>query len=379
MARSWIVENVWTCTSCQASNRGRDMSCQTCGARKAPDALEKLGDVDKPVTDPKMLREAKAGRNWVCEYCGGQERKLNGECKHCGGPRKSSSHSRPRRRIIDSAGDVVTLPPDPDPMPLPKAQVGNIRPDPLWKRRIGPFRGWHIGLVFASAGALVWFIVWLVTPKTIDAHVQEIGWTYTENIRERATFHDANWDRPGNKGFYAEPAFNVSCQSKYYGTENCNPHECNPHSVSYSCNCTTYECGCTTSCSSNGNGYSTCSERCSSCSRCDTCYRTEYDTCYDQCPVYRDWCSYDYYDWPVKQTKSTGGASHEEHWPGLQPADGQRLERVEHYNVTFLGEGDRYNYEPETLLDFRRFDVGERWHLKVGRFGHRVKTLTKVK
>src|SRR5262249_1425988 len=158
---------------------------------------------------------------------------------------------------------------------------------------------------------------WLHTPKYTNVKVDTIYWQYTVNLRTREVHHDDGWGHPGTKGFYNEVAFNVNCQDKYYGTEDCNPHKCNPHQVSYSCKCKSVKYNCRKSCQNEGNGYSGCTENCSERNECSTCYRTEYDTCYDECPVYRDWCSYDYAEWPVTQTLSTSGDDHTVYWPNL--------------------------------------------------------------
>lgn len=203
--------------------------------------------------------------------------------------------------------------------------------------------------------------VFLFMPWEVTAKVSALRWDYRADLRQRVTLHGSGWGSPGG-------AFNVSCKRKWYGTENCNPHNCNPHSVSYECNCTSYECNCSTHCSDNGNGFSTCSETCSTCQQCSTCSRIEYDTCYDQCDVYKDWCEYDYYDWPIIKTLTTSGSSHNEHWPDLA-ADGplQRLDKTERYSVDFVKEAEVWIYKPRQLAEFQRYVVGKPWRIKVNR------------
>jgi hypothetical protein len=123
VTRTWQVENTWNCPSCSAINRGRDLDCQRCGARKGAQVEDQLSGSDAhAVTDPELLRKATAGPNWACEYCGGQERNSHGECAHCGGPKIRASSTRA---------------PAQDPLPI-------------WKRRlIGSIAGWHLGLILA--------------------------------------------------------------------------------------------------------------------------------------------------------------------------------------------------------------------------------------
>lgn len=363
VTRTWQVENTWNCPSCSALNRGRDLDCRHCGARKDARVEDRVSGPDAPeVTDPALLRKATAGPNWTCEYCGGQDRNLQGECDHCGGLKSqpSAETSLPSARL-----------------------VRDLDPPPLWKRRlIGPIVGWQLAIILASLavlGSIVWLFIWIFTPRVVHSHVSATSWEYTVNLRERAQFHEGGeWGRPGTKGFYDDPAFNVSCDSRYYGTQDCDPYRCNPRQVSYSCNCTSYSCNCTSSCSSNRNGFSTCKQTCSTCTRCGTCYRTEYSTCYHQCPIYRDWCSYDYYDWPIKATQKTQGSDQSCRWPEMSADDNQRLQKTEKYDVQFKDEEDVFEYVPESLAAYKQFTVGEAWTLQIGKVRGKIESLQKT-
>jgi hypothetical protein len=350
------------------------MNCVKCGAAKTPDVEEHMLSADDVVTDGEMLKQAEAGPNWVCEYCGGQERNTKGECGQCGG--KKPEDLIPKAKIRSYQGEVNREPLLDDIRPWwasPKAFKNSIKSD--------PGRSIVVCSILVAASFFAVFLVWLFTPKHIDAKVENIHWSYTANLREQKIQHDAEWGRPGNKGFYEEPAFNISCDNRYYGTESCNPHDCNPHTVSYSCNCTSYQCNCSTSCTNQKNGYSSCTKSCSTCSKCSTCYKTEYSTCYEQCPVYRDWCQYSYYEWPITKTQSTSGDDQKVYWPSLS-ADGslQRLQRTETYEVGFSCPDDKYKYEPEDLLNFRRFNIGDLWRLQVGKIRtHNIESLERLK
>jgi len=205
---------------------------------------------------------------------------------------------------------------------------------------------------------------WLFGTKEESASVSDISWTYTINLQQRTLRHGSDWEP------IRSDAFNVSCDRRYYGDRDCNPHNCRPHQVSYSCNCRSEQCNCHTTCRDQGNGFSRCSESCSTCSKCETCYRTEYDTCYDSCPVYKDHCDYDYYDWPTINTKVTSGAAHNETWPVLEarPID-QRLVKTEKYEVVFKNGVENWKYTPKSLGEFRYFVTGVTWKLKVNRAG----------
>ena len=75
VSKSYIVENEWTCGSCQTVNKGRDLKCTKCGAPKGKDEKDSV-DINsaQAVQDEKLINMANAGANWVCGYCGAQDR-----------------------------------------------------------------------------------------------------------------------------------------------------------------------------------------------------------------------------------------------------------------------------------------------------------------
>lgn len=371
--RTWTVENTWTCDSCQAKNLGRYVACQTCGNPKEKQEKDTVPDPDRTVavTDPELLRLAAQGANWVCEFCGGQVRDEFNRCvKNCGAPKPYDPLS-PVEDIF-----TPTKPPDPTPEPLQAPEARLEAPRPLPTGVPGPGVSYRppklpkdpapwkliIGLGGALLG-LATLLTYLLSPWEETTTVSGIQWNYRSDLHQRTLMHGTGWGAPVG-------SFNTSCKSKFYGTEDCHPHDCRPHSVSYECNCSSYECNCRKSCTDNKNGFSTCEESCSTCQRCSTCSRTEYDTCYDQCDVYKDWCEYDYYEWPIVATSQTGGIVHDEHWPPLV-ANGaeQRLDRTERYEVQFANKKDKWTLKPRSLNDFQRFNTGATWRIKVNRLG----------
>lgn len=214
---------------------------------------------------------------------------------------------------------------------------------------------------FMLISALVSFAVWAFVPHEHRATVTSLHWQYTRELQQRYTRHGEGWGSPPG-------AFNVSCERRQHGTEDCHPHDCNAHQVGHDCH--GHDCNCHTSCEDEGNGYSSCSEDCDTCY--DTCYSTEYDTCYDQCPVYDDWCSYNYYQWVHVDTEITSGGTHEVYWGTRLHADGSETQRIltsQEYTVTFVEAEDRWTFRPNSLANFDRFDRGVVWDVKTNYAG----------
>jgi hypothetical protein len=370
MGEAWYVENTWTCTTCQHSNKGRYMDCQGCGARREAGVQDEMpanaGEAPH-VTDPERLKQAKAGAHWECEFCEGQTRDLHGNCQNCGGDR---SHEFKRLELEESAsagrwddhlpkGEVFRLSEPEYVGKFPERVDIPAEPLPWWKRHkrkliIG-------GSVAAGLGALTWLLLWLFLPHHVNVTVDKIAWHYSVELRQRTTKSGEGW-----RSNMPSSSFDESCHRKQKGTEDCNPYECNHRTESYQCR--PHQCNCSTTCTSQANGYSKCSKSCSTCY--DSCTRQKHDTCYRQCPVYADWCSYKYYEWPVIKQAGSSGDNHKVWWPKMEKTGPhQRIDKHQRYKVHFTDGKERWKYTPKGLGDFKRFTTKDPWVIKVNRAG----------
>lgn len=88
--------------------------------------------------------------------------------------------------------------------------------------------------------------------------------------------------------------------------------------------------------------------------------------CWKECPVYKDWCSYDYHDWPIVDRAATEGTTHEVTWPVLEAPDAEhRVTDVAEYRVRLERGSRAWVHQPKTLDEFRGFEVGSAWTVKV--------------
>jgi len=370
---SWFEENTWTCSSCgKADNRGRFMKCEGCGSPKEAHEKYTMPSADAPrVTDAVMLAQARGDEHWECVYCNNQVRDLEvKECTYCGAPRNEKAAFEAGYKEAGLTG------PTPSPRAVRmmaratvaardvKAQTGvdldveyqTVRP--AMSKRLAT-------VTFAIIGLALVIVVgkWLFASWEESVMVSSIQWACDAQLLQRKTNHGEGWGTRAG-------AFNSSCERRKKGTENCNPHQCNPHPVEYKCN--PKKCNCTKVCVDQKNGYSKCSNQCSTCY--DTCKRTEYDTCYDTCPVYGQWCTYDYYTWPAVRTAHAQGGDHNMKCPALEAGALQRVEQDVAYEVVFSNTEDRWTLHPSSIQEFRKYTPRDNWVIEVNRAG-KVKPL----
>jgi hypothetical protein len=348
------------------------MNCSSCGSPKEKDEryTSSAPDPSRAVTDPSLLAHAARGPNWECPHCGGHERDGKGECRSCGGLRREREEERDHKQ---TSGRIER------PTSAPSCRKETTEHS-SWARKSLPL----MAIIGVGIVGIISLLLWIFLPHKIEAQITSLHWEYTSDLRQKTLMHGEGWgnrtsfrysttSKPDGYGPRSD-SFHVICEGRKYGTENCDPYDCNPHEVSYDCNCRSYECNCTThqSCSDNENGFSDCEEveTCSTCQECETCSRTEYDTCYHQCDVIKDWCTYDYYEWPIIATEITNGSDHEVFWPKLA-AEGtdQRLDRKEDYAVTFRKKEKTWAHKPKSLQEFQMFERGANWTVKVNRAG----------
>jgi len=117
-----IVEGYWICPNCNAKNRGAEQQCDACGAIRGED-VQFHCDGDAPViTDEAELAKAKAGPDWVCQFCGNTSPAASEKCTGCGSAR-GSGKQRAVKEIPQGGAQPQSGPAKPKapPQPMPAA------------------------------------------------------------------------------------------------------------------------------------------------------------------------------------------------------------------------------------------------------------------
>lgn len=95
---------------------GHDVSCTSCGRARPQGIHFYLSDAAPPVVDPERLREAQAGADWICAYCGSSARATVDACPNCGAARGTS----PTQQVHDyDTADVPHSGKEPPAAPQP--------------------------------------------------------------------------------------------------------------------------------------------------------------------------------------------------------------------------------------------------------------------
>lgn len=383
----------WFCSSCGGRNLGRYKECQTCGDPK--DADEKWvmpGDTRAAPTvrDPALLRQASAGADWQCAYCGSHQSRLNDHCAQCGAARAEGSRV-PR-------GGARAAPEAAAPAPTPRSR-----------------RSWR-WLLLALPAVLALGCVALALPFVLKPHqgaarlekpVSMIAFVGEQRWRHQV--HVERYQIVQEEGFAeARPSDALDVTSlgqrhhhdeqvlDHYETETYEEQVPYQDTETYTeqeqCgqDCTTTPQTCTESCTPGDNGFASCHTTCTgggqSCmprycpvtrTRQVTRYRSETRT--RQVPRYRAEPRFaEYFSWrawrwrPARVIEASGNASEALRWPSdaelappeaLGEGERERTRREATYTIELRSRAGARTYVARDLEDFERVRAHSRWYV----------------
>lgn len=386
------IEMFWRCSSCNHRNLGRHQVCQRCKNPKdgsEPYEMPENTAAAVSVTDASLLRMATAGPNWRCAWCESDQRALDGSCKNCG----------------------AALPPSPPAAPGPdkgKAADTSSKSGCMYLLLAAVVFGCCCPVVCAGEKK---------KPKPPVAQQQAAPpvevkrgpeWTRALEVKEVAWWHSVHIDRyhkVAHEGFKeARPADAVDVkyvgrrhhhdeqvsdgyETVYYTERVRDGYDTETYEEEERCgeDCTDTPESCRESCTSNGNGFATCSTTCSGGGRsctpryCSVTHERKVPRYVDKRrsrkePRFRtvsrdaEWYTWNEWEWTYDRTVKASGTTHKTHWPKdseLRPAnkllegEQERSERVTVYRVVFQGVGlEPVTYDPATLEEFKNFTPG---------------------
>lgn len=419
---TWTIEHSWRCTSCNHDNAGSEEKCLECGKpidskqeEIIPKDMSKKASVELSGSQKakEVFLNKKPGKDWVCVYCKHRAFSFHSVCPECGAKQEISKPAEktrderlrerfdketqtlfiqdlsPRQPVETTQKKKKEIPLTSNPAEDHYQEIEEIK-EKIRKDHNNSVIFLKITLSIIVMLILAWLFYYFFSWHNTTGTITETTWHYHVSLRERRIYQGHDW-RNEMKNYH----FNESCHQEIRSYHNCDPYSCNPHPVSYSCNCQTISIpreSCNTVCSNNGNRSSTCRNVCStyisSRTSCSTCYRTEFDTCYHRCPDYDDMCSYSYPAWPEIRHMDNWQHDHTIIRPNLSSLTndscgsnpeilfmGNRnstqctedsLEFFVRFNVPNVGE---FTTNPSVISQYHRFHSGSVWDIRYNHAG----------
>lgn len=323
MARKSLgfIPLIWECAFCSTQNPGPIKSCTSCGAPQPDDVAFLQVDEEQFnfIKDESLIREAKAGPDIHCPYCGTRNPSTAELCSNCGGDLSHGGKARQAGQRVATVTEAKARPPAaaPEPRKKPSRQVTIIA---------------IVGVVAILACLITVFMLFLNTDD-VNASVTGVSWERSVAIEAYTMVTKNDWwdDIPGGADV-------KGCSSQYRFTSS----DPKPNSK----------------------------EVCSEAVVEDT--GTGVGEVVQECvyEVYDDYCEYTAMDWVLVDSVTETGNNLNPVWPSPSlAADKRQGELKEDYTITFSGDGETYTYTTTDSDLFLRAAPGSRWILKVNQVG----------
>lgn len=341
MARKTVgyVKLEWTCPNCNTRNAGPQKNCVNCGALQPENVKFERAADEGLVTDENSIRAAQAGADFICPYCQTRNNADAKVCIKCGGDlvearRRGSgeelhANAGPKEVICNNCGtrnpsantncskcgsplSSVAAPPSPA-----AALIGSAANPAKKKTKWFLFGGIGAALVACCAAILFLFVF---PSSSVKATVSDVHWQTSMPVQEQHEVHhtDEEGSPPGG-------AYDVSCHTETKQV-------------------------CTEKIVDQGNGYG---EKVQDCNDVST-----------------DYCSYTEKEWQTIQTYTLDGHDLSPDYSQPNVSVDQRVgDETVDYTVYFDTEKGQKTYSPGSLDDFKQFEIGTTWTLKMNALG----------
>ena len=352
-----IREGRWDCTQCgTVGNRGRQKSCPSCGHPRPEKVRFYLPSDTKKVEDKALIQKAKAGADWICDYCAASNHAEKKSCKQCYAPRdgnRTQEVKEYKQGAVPRQGDEADEP-APSPPPQKKAEE---KPAQSMSRS-----GWLmlLALVFLCLCG-TWFL--FLRNTNVNATVTGFEWERTIQVEEQKTLTEEGWDIPADGRYISEEEAIRSYNQVFVRNETRTreiPEQVQTGTRSYPCGQRDL-----------GNGFFeelTCQEP-----TYETRIRTEtyQEPVYTQVPIFDTKYTYEIDRWVDGRLEKETGTTQNPEWPLIYLTEFEReAERNETYFIEFTNVDEkRYTIEME-LAEWQTFSLGDEEIIIVDSFGN---------
>lgn len=355
-----IQEGRWDCPTCGTKGiLGRYRECNNCGAPRPEGVRFYLPENAPEVTNAEQLAIAKAGADWICEYCGSSNRVKEENCVECGAPKSKVTQTVKEYSTENVPRSAAT--------PIAPSRTSTI-PTSIARssmsRSKGKGRGyrWWLGMLAIAAAGIVGITLFFALPITVEATVSGLSWERKITIEKLTTLTESDWSVPAGGRL-------LSQQQEIRRYEKViDRYETKTRQVSeqVKVGTETYTCGKRDL----GNGYFEDKKCTRNVYQTKTRTETYEDPVYREEPVYDTKYTYQIDRWLRDRVEFASGGTKQPYWPKFALGAKERERgRSQTYKVFLTGQkGKNYTLELDPGL-WNTFDPGESHTLKVNRMG----------
>lgn len=329
----------WDCSTCGHKGiKGPETECPSCGADRPKDVQFYLADETDIVQDQEQLRQARAGADWRCSYCGQNNPADTTICTSCGNPRSDEEERLKQRDYYSkavprsgatTAAEVTTITP-------PKKQGGK---GCLW-------------MLLGLAVVLVGLVIIFGQTDDIVVTVEAFRWERSIQTEVERLVEEEDWELP------IQGKLIRSFRAVHHYDQVLDHYETRTRTQQRAVGTEQYVCGKRDL----GNGYF----------EDQYCDRTIYESyeeqyeepIYRQEPIYRTKYRYNIYRWQTSAPLETSGLGKQAYWSDLSALQNDPHRRASDRNATYtitvrdeLGEHHEHSIPFETWERLNKGDA----------------------
>jgi ribosomal protein L40E len=334
-----FVQLEWVCPNCESRNPGPVKTCQNCGAPQPENVQFQRASDEKIIVDEKVAEAVRAGADIHCGFCGTRNPASAVTCSQCGGDLKEGMKRKaggalqaapaPAKTLIcsncgtENAGTATVCgkcgAPLPKPVtPQPARAQAPVQPETQKKKTPWLLFG-GIAAFLALCCAAV-FLLFVIPSRSVQGTVTDVRWETFVPVEEVRPVSYSN-----ERGSPPSDAYDVSCRTE--SREVCEERV-----------------------EDTGTGYGEVVEEC----------HTETE----------QYCSYTRDEWRTIQTYELSGNDLFPVYAEPALASDQRIgDASENLTVYFSTPNGQETYSPDSLSEFRQFQIGSVWTLRLNALG----------
>lgn len=342
-----FVQLEWVCPNCDSRNPGPVKTCSSCGAPQPDNVQFQRAADEKLITDEKAAEIAKAGADIHCGFCGTRNPSSADTCSQCGGDLKEGKarqagqqlQAAPAQPKVVTCTSCGTENPGSErkctqcgsPLPRAAAPVKAVsRPiaapamasstaTPAQPKKTNWLLIGGIG-AFLVVCCIAIFAAFLIPSKSVEGTVTDVQWQTSVPVQEvRAV------DYSNRSGSAPSDAYNISCHTE-------SQEVCEDKTID------------------KGNGYAEVVQEC----------HTES----------QQYCDYTVDEWTTIQTYDLSGNDLNPYYADPTITSDQRKgNESQQYIVTFNTSDGQETYSPDSESEFKQFQIGSTWTLKLNVIG----------
>lgn len=173
----------WDCPVCgQIGNLGNATACPSCGSPRGKDVEFYLPQDADNITEENLLKEANAGVDWICDYCGSDNKATATTCKSCGNERTKEDIDR---HVTEYGLDQVPT--------SGKATKKEKQKTPVAPPKTSSSSGKKI---LIGVGVIILIIAFLMWPRSFKVEVVRHTWERSIEIENNKLVTEEDWTIP---------------------------------------------------------------------------------------------------------------------------------------------------------------------------------------